>query len=288
MSSRSLAAARARRSGESAPPVSGNRPITSIGSVAQHSNYPSMNSNVRTAKSMQQPSRQPPQSMKQPTYYDAAPQPPTNANSNGLPFSKLSISDAIGLITLRLGRVEQWMIDTDHEQQERGNNGGMNIPDNHKVIDASVLTTIVNRLDALEKNPKTAENPVGSEEVAKLSDEVKKVSEQLSKLSDDCIKRNLEMAKHSEQLLRFNREWTETKDILKSFMLKYDMFTQEITQTLAVYEEAIAEIEKKIPEPVMQASVPEPEQEPGTDSTEPALSGDDLKTIIQKELANSA
>jgi hypothetical protein len=233
---------------------------------------------------MQQPSKQP-QSMKQPNYYDAPPQ--SSANSNGLPFSKLSISDAIGLITLRLGRVEQWMIDTDHEQQERGNSGGMNIPDNHKVIDASVLTTIVNRLDALEKNPKTAENPFGSEEVGKLSDEVKKVSEQLSKLSDDCIKRNLEMAKHSEQLLRFNRELTETKDILKSFMLKYDMFTQEITQTLAVYEEAIAEIEKKIPaDTAVEPSVPEPEQEPGPESTE--LSGDDLKAIIQKELANSA
>jgi hypothetical protein len=34
MSSKSLAAARARRAGESAPPVSGNRPITSIGSNA--------------------------------------------------------------------------------------------------------------------------------------------------------------------------------------------------------------------------------------------------------------
>ena len=35
----------------------------------------------------------------------------------GLPFSKLSISDAIGLITLRLGRVEQWVIETEHENE---------------------------------------------------------------------------------------------------------------------------------------------------------------------------
>ena len=37
MSSRSLAAARARRAGENAPPVSGNRPGTSIGSSAAFS-----------------------------------------------------------------------------------------------------------------------------------------------------------------------------------------------------------------------------------------------------------
>ena len=29
----------------------------------------------------------------------------------GLPFTKLTISDAIGLVTLRLGRVEQFIID---------------------------------------------------------------------------------------------------------------------------------------------------------------------------------
>ena len=50
MSSRSLAAARARRAGENAPPVSGNRPGTSIGSHAafapQQQTAPAYNHNA--------------------------------------------------------------------------------------------------------------------------------------------------------------------------------------------------------------------------------------------------
>ena len=63
MSSRSLAAARARRSGDAVPPVSGNRPVTSIGSQAAFTqqmpqnisyNMPPPPNNVRTAKAIQQ------------------------------------------------------------------------------------------------------------------------------------------------------------------------------------------------------------------------------------------
>ena len=35
-----------------------------------------------------------------------------------LPFSKLSISDAIGLVTLRLGRVEQFIIDLESGEHQ--------------------------------------------------------------------------------------------------------------------------------------------------------------------------
>ena len=78
MSSRSLAAARARRAGENAPPVSGNRPITSIGSQAAFAqqmphgvgyNMPQPPNNIRTARAIQQqqqpPLRQPPQQYQQ-------------------------------------------------------------------------------------------------------------------------------------------------------------------------------------------------------------------------------
>ena len=237
MSSRSLAAARARRAGDNAPPVSGNRPITSIGSQAAFAqpppgmgyNMPPLPNNVRTAKAMQQPQqnieRQPAQ--------------------NSLPFNKLSISDAVGLITLRLGRVEQWIIETDHEGDTKQSVSGdlSGIPSNHKVIDNSVLTTIINRLDSLEKND-TSSSP---EEFTKLSEEVRTLTEQFKRMSDDVTKHNIELAKCSEQVLRFNRELTETKDILKSFMVKYDMFNEEITQNFSDYETALTDLEKRLP-----------------------------------------
>ena len=100
MSSRSLAAARARRSGDNPPPVSGNRPITSIGSQAAFAqqmpsgmgyNMPQTSSNVRTAKSFQpqQQGKSSPQQYQQ--FYEQQTQQ-SQQPQNGLPFQKLSIS----------------------------------------------------------------------------------------------------------------------------------------------------------------------------------------------------
>jgi hypothetical protein len=253
MSSRSLAAARARRAGENVPPVSGNRPITSIGSQAAFAQMPPnarYNTNVRTARGMQPPQPpHPPQKpgLQQNIYYEQEQQ----ASSNGLPFSKLSISDAIGLITLRLGRVEQWIIDTDHEESANGKSSTPAIPDNHKIIDSSVLTTMINRLDSLEKglmNIDTQNNNQNNsqytEEIAKLSEEVKQLSDKLNWVENEIVKHTLELSKSNEQLFRFNRDLTETKDILKTFMMKYDMFAQDITKNFADYETALSDIEK--------------------------------------------
>lgn len=303
MSSRSLAAARARRAGENAPPVSGNRPITSIGSQAAFAqpppgmgyNMPPPPNNVRTARSMQPPqqyaqqqqqyaqqyNRQPPQKYQQ--FYDQQQQ-----QQNGLPFSKLSISDAIGLITLRLGRVEQWVLETEHEQETKSVTTGdlSGIPDNHKVIDNSVLTSIINRLDSLEKN---GIGSGSSEEVSKLVEDVKVLTEQFKRMGDDVAKHTIELAKNTEQVFRFNRELTETKDILKSFMVKYDMFAQETTQNFADYEIALSDLEKRLPsEP---EEVKEPSEEPAGTSIndidgENIIMSVDLKNMIKQELGN--
>ena len=254
MSSRSLAAARARRSGDNPPPVSGNRPITSIGSQAAFAqqmpsgmgyNMPQTSSNVRTAKSFQpqQQGKSSPQQYQQ--FYEQQTQQ-SQQPQNGLPFQKLSISDAVGLITLRLGRVEQWIIDTDHENEE-GNttNNSSGIPDNHQIIDNSVLTSIINRLDSLEKNNNLTIN--SPEELTKLNDDIKILNEQFKRMGDDVSKHTIELAKCSEQVFKFNRELTETKDILKSFMVKYDMFSQEIMQNFKDYESALSDVENRIP-----------------------------------------
>ena len=61
---------------------------------------------------------------------------------------KLSISDAIGLITLRLGRVEQII-------QNMPVDGALNnLDENVRIVDDVVITNIVQRLDALEKGHK--------------------------------------------------------------------------------------------------------------------------------------
>jgi hypothetical protein len=257
MSSRSLAAARSRRAGDNIPPpVSGNRPVTSIGSqaafVQQNMSQPPSNVRItggRTAQNPQQqqyPPQQQYQQQQQQQYQQQQypqqqyPQQPSQPTSNGLPFTKLSISDAIGLITLRLGRVEQWIIEADHEEDLEVNNTSSG---NSTSIDTSVLTSIFNRLDSVENsNPKIS----NSEEVTKLSEEVTKLTEQLTRIGDEGIKHNLAILKHTEQLFKFERELVETKDILKTFMIKYDMFTNETNDKFTDFETALSELEKNV------------------------------------------
>jgi hypothetical protein len=294
MSSRSLAAARARRAGENAPPVSGNRPVTSIGSQAAFAqqmpnnvgyNMPPPPNNVRTARAMQ-----PPQQNKQ--YSDQQQKNQQQLNPNGLPFNKLSISDAIGLITLRLGRVEQWIIETDHENDtaDKLNGECSNIPDGHKVIDNATLTTIINRLDSLEKNGGSS---VQSEELTKLVEDIKMLNEQFKRMSDDVSKHTIELAKNTEQVFRFNRELTETKDILKSFMVKYDMFTQETSQNFSDYEAALSDLERRLPSETEGNNISDINSDQiGTNLSD--IDGEnniimtvDLKNIIKEELAKT-
>ena len=287
MSSRALAAARSRRAGDNnPPPISGNRPITSINSQAAFVGNQSLPNNVRVARSMQQQGgqRPPPQTQQPPqTQHPSQSQMFNNENSNALPFSKLSISDAIGLITLRLGRVEQWIIDTDNEENPETMGGG-HIPENHKLVDNSVITSMVNRIDALEKNK--GENVDTTE-----------LSEQFKRMCEDVNKHTIELAKCTEQVFRFNRELTETKDLLKSFMVKYDMFAEETTQNFTDYEKALSDLEKclensNVSEGLVEnneteivtneANIENEHAEPK--STEDQLEAEELKNMVKQEL----
>ena len=299
MSSRSLAAARARRAGENAPPVSGNRPGTSIGSHAAFApqqqmppgyNHNAQPNNIRTGRPGQQ---QPSQKLQSVAYQQV--QQSQQQEKNTLPFSKLSVSDAIGLITLRLGRVEQWVIDTENENEENGGKtDSFKLPENSKIIDTSILNNIVSRIDSLEKREPGNNNP---EEFNNLSESVTKLTEQIGKIVDEGNKQSLAIAKHTEQLFKFDRDLVETKDLLKTFMIKYDMFASDTNNKFADYEFALSELEKNV-QPVQETPVEEVVDEVDevegnsindidvTDASNTIMSVD-LKNIIKQELAAS-
>jgi hypothetical protein len=239
MSSRSLAAARAKRAGENAPMISGTRPRTSINSNAAFSqqkqpNYqqqqsygsgpgPAITNNVRIAKSTIQPQSQYQQHTSQ---------------NNNLPFAKLSVSDAVGLITLRLGRVEQYIIECENDKS-----GNTESQDGSKLFDSSVLNNIINRLDNIEKK----ETTVNNEEITKKLQEISTISEEFTKINNEVTKHNLTFFKNEEKILKLERDLIETKDLLKTFMMKYDLFVNETNEKFSDYEIAISELEKNIP-----------------------------------------
>jgi hypothetical protein len=242
-SSRSIAAARSRRAGESQPPVSGGRPVTSIAShsaFVQQQMPPPPSNNVRIAKAPIQQQQQ-------------------MSQQGASPFTKLSISDAIGLVTLRLGRVEQFIIDFENgeiEGHHSNSGGGSSIPENSKIVDNSVLTTIVNRLDALEKKE-------GSSSIT---------------------------SSITSSIASLEKEMKEAKDLLSHLLFKYELFTKETNEKFGDFEGAISEIEKSleahqfvdINETV--AVVEEP-----VAVTVPALEINalDLKSLIKQEFSTS-
>ena len=209
-SSRSIAAARSRRAGESQPPVSGGRPGTSIGSHAAFSQQQQMppqppQNNVRVAKAPMQQQQQSKMSQQQ------MPQ-------NGLPFSKLSISDAIGLVTLRLGRIEQFVIDFENGEMSSNMKSEASIPENSRIVDNSVLTTIINRLDSLEKKEGSSANAnANASSVASL-----------------------------EQIAKIEKDLKETKELLSHLIYKLELFSKETNDKFGDFEGAISEIEKNM------------------------------------------
>ena len=167
-SSRSIAAARNRRSGDTSQQQQQvNRPGTSIASQAA---LQGGGSNRRLqSQQTQQPLQQPQQ---------AAPQQRV----------KLSISDAIGLITLRLGRVEQILID---QEGAALNGGSLSIPDGTQLVDKSVFNSIINRLEAAESKGKT---------ITTYEETIQRLEKELKELRDAQLKHEAAVKKSFEDV----------------------------------------------------------------------------------------
>ena len=195
--SRAVASAIQRRSGDPSSQMNSTRPGTSIASQSAFMPPPP---NVRLAKApiMEQ-------------------QQPAPIQSNGLPFTKLTISDAIGLITLRLGKVEQYIIDV---QSNGGTFSDEPQSNSNKItIDNSILTNIINRLDSLEKKQLNAGPNTNSAAIENIN---------------------------GEKITKLEKDLRDTKDLLMSFIMKCDVLTRETGQRFTEIEGAIAGIEKFI------------------------------------------
>jgi len=226
-SSRSIAAARNRRAGEQQPQAQINRPGTSIAG--------------QPAFSQQQSKR----SVTVP-----------NSNSNSTPnvpvsnTAKLTISDAIGLITLRLGRVEQIIMEAEHNG---GFNTGASLPDNTHLVDKSVINSIVNRLDSLEKKEKESSS---NQQTSKLESEIRDI-----------------------------------KDLLMSQILKYEKFTLETNKKFDDIDEAFVEVEKQqelINCSINTTQINDDDVLSNDTVNTSTIISNNLKSAIEEELADSA
>jgi hypothetical protein len=113
----------------------------------------------------------------------------------------------------------------------------------------------------------------------------KAIVEQITRIGDEASKHTLAISKHTEQLFRFERELTETKDILKTFMLKYDSFSRETNDRFNDFEFALSDLEKNLVISTEPTSTTD-EQNVDDLSENPALAAIESNTIMSEELKN--
>jgi hypothetical protein len=159
-----------------------------------------------------------------------APQPPMNP--------KLSISDAIALITLRLGRVENIVSNYDPNASSSGGNHQMNYDENMRMVDEQVFNSIVSRLEALEKGRNVGSPGVIEQRLSVLEKNQKMLIEKQQQIPvvgnstettivNDVAEEKLKPMEESIQYVK--SELSSLKDLL----LKLQSFTMETNQKLA-------------------------------------------------------
>ncbi len=102
---------------------------------------------------------------------------------------QMSVSDAIGLISLRLGRVETYIKQMPPLDQIGMNSGG-EIGENMRVVDEAVFTNIVARLEKMEQTPtepaSVVDDSVVADIVARLEN-LEQVPNEPARVVDDSV-----------------------------------------------------------------------------------------------------
>ena len=143
---------------------------------------------------------------------------------------KLSISDAIGLITLRLGRVEQLV-----QTIQTNPNDPTSIPEdngNNVLVDKQVFDNIVKRLDTLEKQ-KNVPASVLAPALANTSTIPVAALQQLVSIQkyDIFVKDVAKEFKEMKELIAVKQSSNEIAE-LKEMLLKLQTFTMETNSKL--------------------------------------------------------
>ena len=176
---RSVLAAQRRRAGptNSEPAIPGRGPQPSINSSQMFANQGKQMPGVKQQQSSQQQQQQ---------------------TKEGLSsVSKMTIPQAITLITLRLGSVESKIMNLQESGSlGLGNNMQMEGQENMVLIDKNVIQSITSRLESLEKRSSASSGSVSGSEVNLLKQQVETVKQAVIK--SNSVTANL--AKDNEEL----------------------------------------------------------------------------------------
>lgn len=205
-SNRSIQAAQRRRAGptNAEPAIPGRGPQPSINSAQMFANQskPGSGPNMHTGRLAGQQAA----SLQQQQLQQSQSQSKTEGLSS---VSKMTVSQAITLITLRLGAIETKLIN----MNESGLcNGQIGIEENENMvlIDKNVINSITSRLESLEKRSGNANS----------GPETNLLKQQVETIKQSVIQTKAVLAKENKDLKtmisNLTNELNETKDLLQS------------------------------------------------------------------------
>jgi hypothetical protein len=128
-----------------------------------------------------------------------------------VPVNKISISDAIGLITIRLGRAEQFL----QSLQENSNFFNDESVEKMPPLDKTMLNNIMTRLDSIEK---------------------KDVDSKTQKIDQDVLNKIDGLEKSCVKVSKLEQDIRDMKDLLMLNTLKYEKFVLESENKIKVFE----------------------------------------------------
>lgn len=201
---RSVQAAQRRRAGptNNEPGIPGRGPQPSINSAQMFANQarPGQGPNIPTGRLAGQQAAMQQQQMQQ--------QSQVQRNDKLSSVSKMTLPQAITLITLRLGVLESKLMNMPEGGQ------GINF-DGESGIDAGFLQSIMTRLETLEKRPATT-GSASSPELNVLKQQFETVKQAVVQSKTSTVNLAKENLALKTQLENLRKELTETKELLSA------------------------------------------------------------------------
>lgn len=227
---RSVLAAQRRRAGptNSEPAIPGRGPQPSINSSQMFANQGKQMPGVKQQQSSQQQQQQ---------------------TKEGLSsVSKMTIPQAITLITLRLGSVESKIMNLQESGSlGLGNNMQMEGQENMVLIDKNVIQSITSRLESLEKRSSASSGSVSGSEVNLLKQQVETVKQAVIKsnsVTANLAKDNKDLKTQVEYL---KNELIETKELLHTLQnLTMDNSQKLMALSMGIETDLTSEFEPEL------------------------------------------
>jgi hypothetical protein len=195
-------------------------------------------------------------------------------------INKMTVTQAIMLITLRLGAIEQKMIANTMNGSSSTSGISLEGQENMVLIDRTVIESITNRLESLERRSSTASGSTASgPELALIKQQMETFRQSIVQTKGIVSKENKELKSHLDTL---KQELAETKELLSALQ----NLTMDNSQKLLAFSLEGDNMDNMMELPDAEFDGTE-ELHGGEEIMGTEFMGTDLKTLIENEMNNN-